>query len=157
MDVGNCVELLVIVNLPDDFFVGGDFEYLGLFADVAVASPVADDRVAVWKSLDVADKAQRIPFEIVFVDPPDDLVIGVDLDDAVPVSAAYESVAVGQAEASVGIALDCNRANHFSVRIIFPDNAVGIMPDKVVSVGQFSCLAHLGMCIFLAGLEFDRL
>ena len=79
-------EVFEIVEGPDDFFVGGDFDDLGVgFLGVAVA----DDGVAVGEALAAAGVAE-LAVDVAVVAAPDDVALGVELDGLVPVGEVDE-------------------------------------------------------------------
>jgi len=53
----DCFEVGVVFELPNHFFIGGDLEELGLFADVSVAEIITEDGISVGESLATGDEA----------------------------------------------------------------------------------------------------
>ena len=56
-DLVNRFEVGVVFELPNHFFIGGDLEELGLFADVPVAEIITKDGISVGESLATGDEA----------------------------------------------------------------------------------------------------
>ena len=56
-DLVDCFEVGVVFELPNHFFIGGDLEELGLFADVSVAEIITKNGISVGESLATGDEA----------------------------------------------------------------------------------------------------
>ena len=56
-DLVNRFEVGVVFELPNHFFIGGDLEELGLFADVSVAEIITKDGISVGEALATGDEA----------------------------------------------------------------------------------------------------
>ena len=120
--------------MPYDFFVGCHLEYLGLLTDVAVSTPVTYNRVAVWKSLDAGYKPKRVTFEVIFIKLPDNLIIRIDLNKFMSITAGYDCISVGQPDSAVTVALDREGTNNITARVIFPHDPVHIVAYEVIAI-----------------------
>ena len=90
--VAECLEIL---EGPDDLLVAGDLEQLGVLRP---GVGVADDQVAVGQELQSRDPSEPDARQLVVPQAPDDLALGVDLNDAVAVAGGDQGVAVGLAD-----------------------------------------------------------
>ena len=111
---------------------------------------VAEDQVAVGPELERGDPGQLDPGQLVVVDAPDDLALGVDLDDPVVVPAGDQGVAVGQADGveDLGpVPVVAGRGGPAGeVELVAPDDLAGVVvladgpvqlvADQVMAVGQ---------------------
>ena len=61
------LEVGAVLELPDKFFVGGDFKEAGLLADVAVAEVIAEDGVAIGEALAAGHEPERVAGDVVLV------------------------------------------------------------------------------------------
>ena len=75
-------ELAVVGELADELLLGVDLEDLGGGAEVAVAEPVHDDRVAVRQAFDGAGEVDVVIGDFVAADIPDDLAgLGLEAEE----------------------------------------------------------------------------
>ena len=141
------------MELPDDVFVGGDFENFGF------ALEIADEGVAVGEALGGAQVVEvKIGGEIGLSQGPDDLGVVVEFIDFGAVAASDEGVAVGQTEAAVDTGVFSWRGDEglegFAIGVEFADNGVGAVSDEVGAGVGFPREAEL-FVRDLGGLEFD--
>lgn len=121
-----------LVEFPDDFFVAGDFENLGVvFAGVAVAN----HEVSVGEFLEVGGPGEfNFGVGDFLGDFPDDFLGGVDFDDGVAAAGGDESVAVLEAKGAVNAGVGGVFPDDFSFGIVFGDNAGVLGGGEVVAV-----------------------
>src|SRR5260221_1048497 len=81
-----------VLHFPDDLLVWRELEDLRLGGHAAVAGPVGDDGVAVSQALHAGSETEGVSWDIFLADFPDDLVLRIDLDDAVSVAAGDQRV-----------------------------------------------------------------
>ncbi len=99
-------ELAVVGELADELLLGVDLEDLGGGAEVAVAEPVHDDRVAVGQAFDGTHQIQVVVGDFVAADVLDDLTGLVVFHDAIALAEGDEPVAVGQLADVMDVAVD---------------------------------------------------
>ncbi len=138
---------------PDDAFVWSDFDEVGGGAELIVAEPVGHERVSVGQTLQTGHKLQGDTGEFVGLDLPDGVARGIHFKDtrtAFAIGAGDEGISIGEANDAVGASSSGNFLDDPALGIVFANDALSIMSDKIIAIGQAAGVAHVGVAAILA-------
>ena len=153
--MADSAKLLIVEHLPYDLQLWSNLEDLWLLADVAVAAPIADHGVAVGQALNARHEAERLAGQVVFIDPPDDFIVWIDLDQLVAVAAADQRVAIGKPQGFVGIAGHFDAADFPSLSVVFPHHVFARQRHEVRAGERFADDPHLQVGALGGGRDLE--
>ena len=152
-------DLLAIGVLPHDLLLCGHLKQLGSVRVCTACCVTGDDDMAVGKHLRTTRILQPVSGKVIIGQRPDDLSVGIEINDAISVRAADERLIIAVTNGSerpsvnlVFIVAGNSRVQffeHVTVAGVVKDGKVQQMRGEECSIGQFASHSRLHVMILL--------
>src|SRR6187551_773645 len=91
--LGKRLEVLCVIERPDNFLVARDFKQMWLLTGVPVSEIIYEDRVAVGQALAARHQSKRVAGQIIFIQLPNHPLSRIEFDDFMAVAAGDQQMA----------------------------------------------------------------